>query len=100
MEVPKLLLKTTQDWRIVEHMEGDAGKGMSGCLGPGNDERFDFMLQAADRLLGVRKLVGMVDLVANCRVGFEFMGRLGIRGDALGQGFAALEGRTRSAKER
>ena len=75
-------------------------RALSGCLSPGNDERFDFMLQAADRLLGVRKLVGMVDLVANSRVGLEFMGQLGIRGDALSQGFAALEGRTGSAKER
>lgn len=55
-------------------MEGDAGKGMSGRLGAGNDERFDFMLQAADRFLGIRKLIGVVYLVANRGIVLGFMG--------------------------
>lgn len=63
-----------QDWRIVEYVEGDAGEGMSGCLGAGDDKRFDFMLQAANCLLRFGKLVGVIDLVANCWVGFGFFG--------------------------
>lgn len=79
-------------------MEGDAGKGMSGRLGAGNDERFDFMLQAADRFLRIRKLIGVVYLVANRGIVLGFMGSLGVRGDAFGQGFAALVVWSRSAK--
>lgn len=79
-------------------MEGDAGKGMSRRLGAGNDESFDFVLKAANRFLGLGKFIGVIDLVANCWIGFGFMGQLGIRGDANGQGFATLVVGSRSAK--
>ena len=71
---------------------------MSGRFGAGNDERFNLMLEAANRFLGVGKLICMIDLVAYCRIGFGFMGQLGIRGDAFSQVFATLVVRNGSAE--